>query len=865
MSQTEESQLNNSPWAKTDRLTGDFHHLAHHCADVAACFESIASLPTFRTRLESVAGGVLSSVVVSRLAVLAFLHDVGKLHPGFQAKGWPEGAWHGAYNGHVPQGAAIFSEFDLKPLANHLGLEELKQWGADENLLYAVLAHHGRPFPFPFPDGKSGKRWEAVRTTALHYDPLTAAAEIGNRMRCWFPVAFADDPQALPTAPHFHHLLSGLVSLADWIGSDTRFFPFVQKLDPDYIWKAREYAHQAVERIGLDVFSLQTSIAGHTDFTAATGFSKAHAQQELVGNSPLTEQLLILEAETGSGKTEAAFWRFARLMEAGLVDSLYFALPTRSAAVQLHGRVNSMLKHLFGQQAPEAVLAVPGYLRVGEASGKPLPHWIVRWDDEDVTAEDVLVARWAAESSKRYLAATVAVGTVDQAMLGALCVKHSHLRSAALSRSLLVIDEVHASDSYMTEVQNHLLKLHLSRGGHALLMSATLGSRARSKWLGAPLPSYADAVAAPYPMVWSKSTSTQEANEQHASEKAVAMRLLPSMNAEAAVQLALQAAQRGARVLVIRNTVTAAIDTWTAVREAGGESLLLSLRGGPALHHGRFAPEDRRLLDGAVEEALSPKDRKAGGVIVIGTQTLEQSLDIDADVLISDLCPVDVLLQRIGRLHRHASLPRPDGFELPACHVLSPENGLAPLLAPAFENGLGAWNKKGVLNGIYRDLSMLELTRRLVVEHPVWRIPAMNRMLVEGATHPEKIEALHLELGIEWSNYSNEVAGANIANRGAARNVLIPFQTPFAEVQFPSDEEQIRTRLGEEGARVTFKEPVPGPFGEYISGLTMPAHWSHGLRTSEPILPTFQDEVLTLTIDGYGFTYDRRGMMKSRQ
>jgi CRISPR-associated endonuclease/helicase Cas3 len=851
-----------SPWAKTNALTGDFHHLAHHCADVAACFECIISLPTFRARIERVISGLLTPTVMERLAVLAFLHDVGKLHPGFQARGWPEGSWHGARNGHVPQGAAIFTEYELEPLANHLGLEELNQWGVDQDLLYAILAHHGRPF---VPDGKSGNRWEAVWTPTLHYDPLIASIEIGNRMRCWFPVAFADDPQTLPCTAHFHHLLSGLVSLADWIGSDIRFFPFVRELDPDYMWKARGYAHQAVERIGLDVSHLQAAIAGHTGFTAATGFSKANAQQKLVGSSPLTEQLLILEAETGSGKTEAAFWRFARLMEAGLVDSLYFALPTRSAAVQLHGRVNSMLKHLFGKQSPEAVLAVPGYLRVGEATGEPLPHWSVRWDDEGVTAEDVLVARWAAESSKRYLAATVAVGTVDQAMLGALCVKHSHLRSAALSRSLLVIDEVHASDSYMTEIQNHLLKLHLSRGGYALLMSATLGSRARSKWLGAPLPSYADAVVAPYPIVWSKSASTQEVNEQPASEKAVTMHLLPSMNAVVAAQLALEAARRGARVMVIRNTVKAATDTWTAVREAGGESLLLSLRGGPALHHGRFAPEDRRLLDGAVEEALSPKNRKAGGVIVIGTQTLEQSLDIDADTLISDLCPMDVLLQRIGRLHRHASLPRPDGFDIPVCHVLSPENGLAPLLAPSFENGLGAWSNKGVLNGIYRDLSMLELTRRLIIEHPVWRIPSMNRMLVEGATHPEKIDALHLELGREWIDYNNKHVGGEIACIGAARNVLLPFHTPFAEVQFPSDEEQIRTRLGEEGARVTFKDPVPGPFGEYISGLTMPAHWSHGLRTSEPIIPTFQDEVLTLTIDGHGFTYDRRGMMKMRQ
>jgi CRISPR-associated endonuclease/helicase Cas3 len=206
------------------------------------------------------------------------------------------------------------------------------------------------------------------------------------------------------------------------------------------------------------------------DFSRATGFAAPNPQQQLVGSSPLEERLLILEAETGSGKTEAAFWRFARLFEAGLVNSLYFALPTRSAAVQMHSRINRMLQHLFGVNAPEAILAVPGYLKSGEAEGMALPRWQVHWDDEGSASEYKLAARWAAENTKRYLAATVAVGTVDQAMLGALRVKHAHLRSAALSRSLLVIDEVHASDRYMTEIQGHLLRMHLDRGGHAMLM-----------------------------------------------------------------------------------------------------------------------------------------------------------------------------------------------------------------------------------------------------------------------------------------------------------------------------------------------------------------------------------------------------------
>ena len=167
---------------------------------------------------------------------------------------------------------------------------------------------------------------------------------------------------------------------------------------------------------------------------------------------------------------------------------------------------------------------------------------------------------------------------------------------------------------------------------------------------------------------------------------------------------------------MIRNTVTAAIATLEAVRQAGEEELLMQVADNPALHHSRFAPEDRKLLDEAVETALSPKleKRENRSAIDIGTQTLEQSLDIDADLPITDLCPVDVLLQRIGRLHRH-NPARPAGSEAPQCIVLSPENGLAPLLAPAFENGLGAWRDvTGVLQGVYRDLSILELNRRLI-------------------------------------------------------------------------------------------------------------------------------------------------------
>lgn len=845
-----------APWGKFS--DGESHHLAHHCADVAACFEALASLPTVRARLERAAGISLSSVHIARLAVLAFLHDCGKLHPGFQAKGWPEGDWRGRKHGHVREGAAIFQCRELAAIARNLHLEKLCEWGVDEHLLFSVLAHHGRPF---IPDGSAEKRWQSVPRRG--YDPVAASAKIGKTMRCWFKQAFVADAGKLPEKADFQHLLCGLVSLADWLGSTRDIFKFSASLDRNYIDKVRQKARQAIADIGIDVRRLRKSAAGRADFGTLTGGRQPRIQQQLVGACPLATPLVILEAETGSGKTEAALWRFAQLFEAGWVDSLYFALPTRAAAIQIQQRVNDAMRRLFGNGAPETVLAVPGYLKAGEAEGQRLPDWKVRWDDDDGADEAMLLARWAAESVKRALAATIAVGTVDQAMLAALQVKHAHLRAAALSRSLLVIDEVHASDRYMTEVQKRLLNMHVGCGGHAMLMSATLGSVARAKWLGYPTePTFNEAIEAPYPAVWGKDRPTPaHGSAESPTEKCIAMTLVSTMAAETAACHAIKAARAGARVLVIRNTVTAAIATFEAVRRAGADELLLTAAEGPALHHGRFAPEDRWLLDEAVEAALSHKDRTRGGRIVIGTQTLEQSLDIDADFLLTDLCPIDVLLQRIGRLHRHP-IPRPDGFARARCHVMAPEVGLEPLLKPTFINGLGAWQADGVLNGIYRDVSGLELTRRLIGSHPEWTLPQMNRFLVESATHPAQIEALHEALGGDWQTYWNTVYGKDVADAGAARGVVLNTDTPFADVLFPDNEEKIRTRLGAEGARITFPAPVIGPFGIRISSLTLPAHWSRGIGNGEAVEPSVAAGAVYLTIGKIDLYYDRRGIMK---
>ncbi len=834
----EVSVLERPAWGKADRATGDIHLLVHHCADVGATFEALLMLPHFKSVAERLAGRALSRVDIARLTVLAFLHDVGKIHPEFQRKGWPN--YVGGGVSHTEAGFEVFiaaSRDGAHPLASVL--RRVLAWSArPEAELCMILAHHGRPVRLgngarpPWPD-------------RAHYDWRGEAVYFGACLEGWMPEAFAEGP-VLPDTPEFHHFIAGLLALADWIGSDRAFFPFNAARSADYFARARRVAASEIPKIGFGALPARAP-----SFRALTGFDTPNSAQETVGETPTDARLVIVEAETGSGKTEAALLRFVHLVAAGEVGALYFAVPTRAAAGQLHGRVAHAMRRFFGQRAPEAVLAIPGMIQVGGAQGWRAPGWTVRWDDGDTTR-----ARWAAEHASRYLAATVAVGTVDQVMLSALQVGHAHARGAALSRALLVVDEVHASDAYMTAILRPLVTQHVAAGGHVLLMSATLGALARVAWTGGDMPDHAAAVALPYPAVWRGAEVVAAGGAGRA--KAAYPELLADWSAERYAALAVDAAVRGARVLVIRNTVAAAVECFREVCRAGREDLLMQVAGQGALHHSRFAAEERVLLDVAAQAALAPDPkRKPGGCIVIGTQTLEQSLDIDADLLITDLCPMDVLLQRIGRLHRH-NLSRPAGFGVARVLVGQPDGGLDQLVAPAFENGLGAWEKDG-WNGIYTDLAAVELTRRLMLAHPVWDIPEMNRLLVEGATHPDPVAALIAEKGGAWATYMQKVAGADAAALMFAGLGLLDRSERFDRVEFKGSDERVMTRLGEEGALLDLAPGSIGAFGGVVSRIALPARWSAGITGPEATL-----EGGILTAGDKRFSYDVEGLGRIR-
>jgi len=840
--------------------------LVEHSLDVASVFWTIARLPLVLARLEAAATRPLTAVDLERLAVLAMIHDLGKTNHGFQDKPYDPRL----RVGHIAPIQALYSEDALcQRLLDEL--EILVDWTENPDLLESFLlaswSHHGTPVRFD-PSIRTGydPAWWRPRTDR---DPFIGIAELLQTARHTFPGAFATGLTGLPSTPALQHRFAGLVMLADWLGSHECFFPIERPRDFDRLAATR----RVIFGVGLDAGPYQKDLASRpASFDRRFGFPPHPLQSSIDTLATInpSDRLLVAEAETGSGKTEAAMARFFHLFSAGEVDGLYFALPTRVAARELYRRIRCYLRRSFPdpRSRPRAVLAVPGYARVG---GIPverlLPPPGVRWDDDPLQRHAERV--WAAEHPKRFLAATVAVGTIDQALLSVVRTRHAHLRSVCLDRSFLVIDEVHASDPYMRYLLRGLLNHHIRMGGHALLLSATLGADARTELIAAaadsslPAPDLTAAQTVPYPALTNLTGIPQSVSALPSSSKFVQLLPRPLLDQpEALMAEVSEALAAGARILAVFNTVGRAIAFQRACEaypQIPPEALFHSV-GIPCPHHGRFAPSDREMLDRAVSARLG-KNTPAGPLLLIGTQTLEQSLDLDADLLITDLCPMDVLLQRVGRLHRHRR-DRPAGFVQARCLVLVPEAGSLENLLN--DRGMPSGSAKATgLGSVYEDLRTLELTRQLLVETPLIEIPADNRRLVEGATHPQRLASLE---GDRWSRHANEVTGSILVKEVAAYYAVTDYQTAFADLVPGSDIAQnprAATRLGLSTLRIALPTNPISPFGRPCPEITIPGHLLPGITQDEQpaaIMPLPGGFCFTLA--GTAFQYTRFGLEK---
>lgn len=864
--------------------------LADHCADVAASFRALLRLAGVRGRLARLAGrDDLTDQECDRLSVLAALHDAGKVTVRFQRRIRGDKA---AGGGHI---GPLWAMLNMKRtqdavrkerkrlVLRALYVDALEGWFQPDPdsydneplhmVLSAILAHHGA---LTEPVEPAEQDWG----TTGGYDPLTALADLSARVRRWFPLAFAGDAGApLTITARFTYALAGLMVWADWLGSDTAVFPLMGPAelaawgDDRFGWSTRQAVAMLRAR-HLDA-SLRQQGAATLPWDFDHLFPDAAAQSwqprplqaamlelDVAGLRP--GATLVAEAETGSGKTEAAIALFLALLRAGRVDGMYFALPTRASAVQIHTRIRDALKAALGEQvAPPVGLAVPGYLRVDGDDGVRLPGHRIAWPDGDTGRLDD--RRWAAAHSSRYLAGPVMVGTIDQLLLGGLQVRHAPLRSAAMLRQLLVVDECHASEVYTFKLLEHVLEQHRAAGGITLLMSATLGAVARAKLTNTKQPDLAAARDVPYPCLLGAAGLVPLATDETLPARAISLEQHDPAALEALLRRAISAAEAGAHVLILRNTVGDAVATQALLESlCADRALLFQVGGRPAPHHARFAAEDRRLLDGALQKAFGGK-RSEKGCIAVTTQTAEQSLDIDADFLITDLCPADVLLQRLGRLHRHRwRKNRPEGFASPRALILSP--GVAALADGVQRDGRPKRGTGSGVGTVYRNLLALAATAEALAENPVWRIPAMNRALVENITHPDALLALARRLdgaaaGL-WNEHFKHILGSDAAKRQQVDLVRLNWQE-WDAAKLEQDGEvatEVTTRLGDRDRRVELEAGTVGAFGHPITALTIQAHLLRGVPVEAVPVVEAVAEGLRVRVSEVGLLYDCKGL-----
>lgn len=699
-----------------------------HCLDVSAVGRAwLESSPALRTGLSQGAELPWRKVQAWVLYFL-FLHDFGKADTRFQFKA-PE-LVHSIRpqaskpNSDVRQydhgGGGLF--WFKKDLSIDFDVDELAQW-----MLAACSHHGGRVDPSQIPPGRS-----IIHTNDMAADRGQRSALLGLGEKLFL------QPEGLTLDDCRHeppHMFAGFCSVCDWVGSNETFF---QSLEGE--WTPDEYFERRTET-ARSVLSQSGLVTGKTHKAGMAalypGFSPRGVQTLSPDSAIQAEGLTIIEAPTGSGKTEAALSQASRLLAEDKADAIIVALPTQATANAMFERLEKIAPALFTDGA-NAVLA-HGKARFSQRL-KSLMHAGKSLEGEE---SRVQCSQWLAQSRKRIFLGQIGVCTIDQVLMSALPVRHHFVRRFGIGRSVLVIDEVHAYDSYMSGLLRYVLQAQREAGGSAILLSATLDSRRRRELIelwGAP----GDNADAPYPLVTRVDAGRVERLElprERLPEKRtvkVETRTTPEALPDLLMleDLAAKAGQ-GQCVAIVVNVVDHA------------QRLARDLRGlSPGvpvdLFHSRFAFRDRDAIERAAIRDYG-KDRTRGrGRILVATQVVEQSLDLDFDYLATQLCPADLLFQRLGRLHRHTHLH--EGGPGPACLVLCPEE-----------------DDFGVHACIYKAPSLLWRTRRLLQSSERIVFPAAYREWIEPVYSDGRMEGEPDEVYASHGAWRDEQEGLRYA------------------------------------------------------------------------------------------------------
>lgn len=731
-------------WGKTVEGTPQWHPVLHHMLDtgrVAQVLLGPDASPRW-LRVLSCALGIDPDRVRELVPWLVALHDIGKISTPFQSQ-------------NAEQRARLLSEgFDLRPVGlqpphSSIGGAVMGAWRSEptlpvlmrELLRDVVAAHHGAYCSCAEMQsiGRHLRSREPAEWAVLRAAAARRLLEILSPGEALSELEPANVSAALAA-------LCGFVTLCDWLGSNSEFFvPAAGSPIEEYAPLSAARAHAACAAAGFLAPTSSTAPAAFRCLFA--GLANPRPLQLAVDAIPdeaLTAPcLVVIEAPTGEGKTEAAWALAHRIAVATGSDDLYYALPTTATSNQMFSRLQRHLSDNLrlptqAKLVHSQAFLVEDDLRLesldgGDNLGRPALEWF--------------------GPRKRALLAPFGVGTIDQAELAALNVRHSPLRLVGLAGKVLIIDEVHAYDVYMTTVIERLLEWLSRLGTSVILLSATLPQQRRaalaraftgrdcheSNWSAYPSLVVASDAGRHYcsPPAYQPSRTVSlkhlSLGDQDAGQKA---RLLLDLTAD------------GGCACWITNTVRRAQQLFAELARLAGPSR------NTMLLHSQFPLDQRQDLEAKLTSLYGPDGSRPENGIVVATQVLEQSLDLDLDVMVSDLAPVDLLLQRAGRLHRHRR-PRPAAHASPVLYinVASAAGGAPDLTTDAY---------------VYAEY-ILRQTCQVLAGRSRLDLPVDYRHLIEcvyDAAPPEPDDALRKA----WDKLQKEIADA----RQEARQRLVP-------------------------------------------------------------------------------------------
>lgn len=730
-------------WGKASE-DGSYHLLPYHCLDVAAVGQQILSKePALRHKFSTILG-LDESTCLRWLVLFLALHDIGKFSESFQnlkqdlLKKLQDSTSTKQYTERHDTLGNLFlkASFENETLTFPL-YESFEDWqDVTMAIVRAYTGHHGVP---PQMKGQNGMPLNFSRYFGNH--DSTAAEQFAREVAILIYGTTEEDVLTSPIElegriKKASWLMSGFAVLCDWIGSNNSWFPFYGDTIPlgDY-WQNRAISHaeRAIQEAGINA---GIPLSEQPDFSRLfPHISVPTPLQIFVDTCPITDspQLFILEDVTGSGKTEAALLLAGRLMAAGSGNGLFVALPTMATSNAMYDRMCKVYQSLFAKETVPSLVLAHGARHLSETfMASVAGQGNNSSDGESATAQ---CSSWLADNRKKSLLADVGVGTIDQALLAVLPARFQSLRLFGLANHILIVDEVHAYDPYMNKLLQNLLAFHAALGGSAILLSATLPTDIRRNFIAAFSRGCDDrnklelkSNAYPLATAYSKNRGIQETAITATLQRCCSVAVYHSTDESDVVRQILEATNKGWCICWIRNTVHDALNGYRLLQGKLSDDNL-------KLFHARFAMGDRLDVESAVISSFgrnsNAQDRN--GKVLIATQVVEQSLDLDFDLLISDLAPMDLLIQRAGRLHRHPrdeqGNPLPEGTDRrePACMIIHgplPEDD-------ATDNWYKAVFPKAAF--VYPSHGCLWLTSRLLLDKKELKMPDDARELIEAA------------------------------------------------------------------------------------------------------------------------------------